>query len=92
MSNPSSQTEKVSVRRSPKYLTFMITGGIIGVIVAGILGLTIPEQQRTAEPIVTLLIAYIGGIGVVLGIIAALIVDRIGLAKAKTVEATKLKQ
>lgn len=92
MTNSSSQTEKVTVRRSPKYLTFMITGGVIGLIVAGILGLTIPEQQRTAEPIVTLLFAYLGGIGVVLGVIAALIVDRIGLAKAKTVEATKLKQ
>ena len=92
MTNPSSQTEKVTVRRSPKYLTFIITGAVIGVIVAGVIGLMIPEQQRTAEPVVTYLIAYIGGIGVVFGIVAALIVDRIGLAKAKTVEATKLKQ
>ena len=92
MTNPSSQTEKVTVRRSPKYLTFIITGAVIGVIVAGVIGLTIPEQQRTAEPVVTYLIAYIGGIGVVLGIVVALIVDRIGLSKAKTVEATKLKQ
>lgn len=92
MTNPSSQTEKVKVRRSPKYLTFIITGAVIGVIVAGVFGLTIPEQQQTAEPVVTYLIAYLGGIGVVLGIVVALIVDRIGLAKAKTVEATKLKQ
>jgi len=92
MTNPSSKTEKVTVRRSPKYLTFIITGAVIGVIVAGVIGLTIPEQQRTAEPVVTYLIAYIGGIGVVLGIVVALFVDRIGLAKAKTVEATKLKQ
>jgi hypothetical protein len=62
------------------------------VIVAAVIGLTIPEQQRTAEPVVTYLIAYIGGIGVVMGIVVALIVDRIGLSKAKTVEATKLKQ
>ena len=92
MTNPTSQTEKVTVRRSPKYLTFIITGAVIGVIVAGVIGLMIPEQQRTAEPVVTYLIAYIGGIGVVLGIVAALIVDRIGLSRAKTVEATKLKQ
>jgi hypothetical protein len=91
MTNPSSQTEKVSVRRSPKYLPFIITGAVIGVIVAGVFGLTIPEQQRTAEPVVTYLIAYLGGIGVVLGIVAALIVDRIGLSRAKTLEATKLK-
>jgi ATP/ADP translocase len=88
---PAAANQQVKIRRSPKYLTFMITGAVIGVIVAGVIGLTIPEQQRTAEPVVTYLIAYLGGIGVVLGIVAALIVDRIGLAKAKTAEATKLK-
>ena len=91
MAKITTQTEKVSIRRSPKYLPFLITGGVIGVIAAGILGLTIPMEQRTAEPVVTYLIAYLGAGGAVLGIIAALIVDRIGVARAKTVEATKLK-
>ena len=83
-------TEKVQIRRSPKFLPFLITGGVIGVIVAFILGLSIPEQQRTAEPIITYLVAYGAGIGVVAGIVAAVIVDWIGVARAKTFEATKL--
>jgi hypothetical protein len=83
-------SEKVTIRRSPKFLPFLITGGVIGVIVAAALGLGIPEEQRTAEPVITYLIAYGAGIGVVAGIVAAVIIDWIGTAKAKTVEATKL--
>ncbi len=83
-------SEKVTIRRSPKFLPFLITGGVIGVIVAAALGLSIPEEQRTAEPVITYLIAYGAGIGVVAGIVAAVIIDWIGTAKAKTVEATKL--
>ena len=83
-------TQRVKIRRVPRFLPFMVTGGIIGVVVALLIGANIPEEQRTAEPLVTYLVAYIGGIGVVLGIVAALILDRIGLAKAKQLEATKI--
>jgi hypothetical protein len=86
------KTQDVKIRRSPKYLPFLITGGVIGAIIGTILGLSIPDEQRTAEPVITYLIAYLGGIGVVAGIVAALVVDRIGVARAKTVEATKLEQ
>lgn len=82
--------EKVSIRRSPKYLAFVITGAMLGVIVALILGLSIPEDQRTAEPIITYLIAYLAAGGAVFGIVLSVVLDRIGLAKAKTAEATKL--
>jgi ABC-type branched-subunit amino acid transport system permease subunit len=81
---------EVSIRRVPRFLPFILTGGILGVLVALLIGLSIPEEQRTAEPIVTYLVAYIGGIGVVLGIVAALILDRVGQAKAKRAEATKI--
>ncbi|MEY4437288.1 MAG: hypothetical protein RL100_752 [Actinomycetota bacterium] len=83
---------QVRIRKVPRFLPFMITFGVIGVIVGAGLGLSIPADQRTAEPIVTYLIAYLGGIGVVLGIVTTLILDRIGLAKAKRVEATKIEQ
>jgi hypothetical protein len=84
--------EKVTIRRSPKFVPFIITGGVIGVIIGAGLGLSIPAEQRTAEPVITYLIAYGAGIGVVAGIVVAVIVDWVGTAKAKTLEATKLKQ
>jgi H+/Cl- antiporter ClcA len=82
--------ESVKIRRAPKFLPFLLSGAILGIVVALILGATIPAEQRTNEPIVTYLIAYLGAIGAAVGIVAALIFDRIGLARAKTAEATKL--
>lgn len=84
------KTESVSIRRSPKYLPFLITGGVLGVTVAVILNFMIPADSRTNEPVVTYLIAYLGGLGAALGIILAVVLDRIGQARAKTLEATKL--
>ena len=84
------KTQDVKIRRSPKYLPFLITGGVIGVVIAVILGLAIPADSKTPEPIVTYLIGYLGALGAAAGIVAALVVDRIGVARAKTVEATKL--
>ena len=92
MAKTTLKTEQVKIRRSPKYLPFLITGGVIGAIVGTVLGLSIPAEQKTAEPIITYLIAFLGGLGVVAGIVAALVVDRIGVARAKTIEATTLEQ
>lgn len=82
--------QQVRIRRTPKFLPFLITGAVIGVILAVILGLSIPADAKTPEPIVTYLIGYLGAIGAVVGIVTAVVVDRIGVARAKTVEATKL--
>lgn len=90
MAKTTLKTEQVKIRRSPKYLTFLIAGAILGIVVALILGLTIDEDQRTAKPIVTFLVAFLGGAGAALGITVAVILDRIFVARAKSVEATKL--
>ncbi|MEY4986182.1 MAG: hypothetical protein RLZZ359_1068 [Actinomycetota bacterium] len=90
MAKTTSKTEQVTIRRSPKYLTFLFAGAILGIIVALILGFAIPEESRTAKPLVTYLIAFLGGAGAALGIIVAVILDRIFVARAKSVEATKL--
>jgi membrane associated rhomboid family serine protease len=82
--------QQVRIRRTPKFLPFLITGAVIGVIVAVILGLSIPADAKTPEPIVTYLIGYLGALGAVAGIVTAVVADRIGVARAKTVEATKL--
>lgn len=84
------KTQQVKIRRSPKFLPFLVTGAVIGVIVAVILGLSIPAETRTEAPVVTYLIGYLGALGAAAGIVTAVIVDRIGVARAKTIEATKL--
>ncbi len=87
------KTEKnteVKIRRSAKFLPFMLTGGVLGIVVALLISLAIPEQQRTAQPIVTYLVAFLGGIGFFVGLVAALILERIFIARAKAAVATKL--
>lgn len=84
------KTQSVKIRRTPKYLPFLLTGGGLGIIVALLVGFSIPETQRTAEPIVTYLVAFFAAIGVGVGIVAALVVDRIFASRSKTLEATKL--
>lgn len=84
------KTETVSIRRSPKYLQFLILGAVLGIIAALILGFSIPEEQRTAKPVITFIVAYFAGGGAALGITVAMILDRIFAARAKRLEATKL--
>jgi hypothetical protein len=84
------KTEDVRIRRSPKYLTFLITGGVIGFVLALIVGYSIPEEQRTAAPVITYLIAYFVAAGAGLAIALGVFLDRIFLARAKTAKATKL--
>ena len=90
MAQTTIKTEQVKIRRSPKFLPFLLTGAVIGVVIAVILGLAIPADSKTPEPIVTYLLGYLGALGAAAGIVAAVVADRIGAARAKTAEATKL--
>ena len=90
MAKTTLKTEQVTIRRSPKFFQFMITGGIIGLIVALVLDASIAPEARSAAPILGYLIAFSVAIGAGLGITAAVILDRIGIARSKTLEAPKL--
>lgn len=86
MSKP--EIDKVTVRRAPKIPTFLILGGAIGAIVT--LALT---NLYPVDPLVgfgpTFAYFCLFGIpaGVVLGASVALILDRISMKRAKTVDA-----
>ena len=82
-------TIDVSVRRSPKYSAFIILGVILGMIAGGILSF-LPVDMAGVETEVTqasatwMLMVFLGVIGGFLGAIAALILDRISLRRART--------
>ena len=90
MAKTTLKTEQVQIRRSPKFFPFLLTGGILGLIVAFVLNALIHPDARTAAPILGYLVAFSVAIGAGLGITAAVILDRIGSARSKTLEATKL--
>lgn len=84
------KTEQIQIRRSPKYFPFLLTGGILGLIIAFALNASIAPEARSAAPILGYLVAFSVAIGAGLGVVAAIILDRIGASRSKTLEATKL--
>ena len=90
MAKTKEQRVDVSIRRSPKYLSFIIIGAVLGIVTAFILNAVVPDDQRSAEPVLGYLVAFLAGVGAAVGIIAALVLDRIFAARAKVAKATKL--
>jgi hypothetical protein len=79
------KTQELSIRRAPKYLTFIILGGVAGIIAGFILNAV--SEQSTGAPILGYLIVFCSGLGVGLGVIVALVLDRVLRRKSKVVKA-----
>ena len=77
------QTEKVGIRRAPKYLQFVLSGGFLGILTSLLLGIGSGELQGP-------LLAIGATVGVGFGILVAVILDRIFLARGKQLDATKI--
>ena len=76
---------EVNIRRAPKYLHFALTGFILGIVTALVLGLSSPG-------VVGLLIVFGGIAGGGIGIILALVFDAIYRSRSKKVTATKVNE
>lgn len=83
---PTEKREIVEIRRTPKFLPFLLTGGILGLFVGLILWLSSGSNSQ----LFGYLIAYGAGIGAALGLTAATIFESVTRARTKRVEATKL--
>lgn len=78
--------ETVEIRRMPKFLPFLLTGGVAGLIVALILWVSSGSNQN----VFGYLIAYGTGLGAAAGIIAATVAEASTRKRAKRATATKL--
>jgi hypothetical protein len=74
---------EVNIRRAPKYLHFALTGFVLGIFVALVMGLSSPA-------IIGLLIVFGGIAGGGTGIILALVFDAIYRSRGKKLTATKV--
>ena len=76
----------VTVRRSPRFFNFMLLGAILGAIAALVLTVTFPENPEFGATQVFgfLLLAFVA-LGVTLGAIVAIIIDRVISRRGKTV-------
>ena len=70
--------QEVVIRRSPRYLRFFIVGIILGLIIAMILTFAFPNTSKfTLAQIFGFLVLICGVVGGSLGLIFALLLDRI---------------
>ena len=82
---------EVRVRRSPRYFRFMLTGAILFAIVALILTFSFPENPTYDRgSVFGFLLAVCVVIGVAIGAVVALILDRVTARRARAVQADRI--
>jgi uncharacterized membrane protein len=82
---------EVRVRRSPRYFRFMITGAVLFAIVALILTFSFPENPTYDRGSVFGFLLAIGlVVGVALGAVVALLIDRTTARRARSVQADRI--
>jgi uncharacterized protein (DUF58 family) len=83
------KTETVKIRRAPKFIPFMLTGVLLGGIVAVILSLSITSQDGKTAGFLTQLLVYCLGLGAGIGLLAAVVFDALTARASKDVQVSK---
>jgi len=82
---------RVSVRRSPRYLNFMILGAVVGAILALVLTVAFPTNAEFGPSQVFGFLLLAGVVaGVAVGAVAAMVIDRVTGRSAATVVVDRL--
>lgn len=81
--------EEVEIRRAPKVLPWALTGAVVGLIVAVVLYLVIPEANRSSRDVLGLLLVSLGSLGLGLGVAFAITVDLFTATKSKRATAIR---
>jgi hypothetical protein len=77
---------EVVVRRSPRYFRFMLLGALVGVVVTLVLTFSFPEQPQYSRMQVFGFVGVIAAaIGIALGALVAMLVDRLSTRRSKVV-------
>ena len=86
MSERDGMTERreITVRRAPKYVPFLILGGLVGIAVAAVIAYGRPGNE-TYDPgtVFGFFMVLCGAGGVILGAITALILDRLSVRRTQ---------
>lgn len=92
MPKPKETQTTIKIRRAPKFLPFLITGAVLGVITALILNFSTAGNAPDATPILGYLLGWCTVLGAAVGIVAAVAIDFVTTRRSKEVVATKLEQ
>ncbi len=82
---------RVTVRRSPRYVNFMILGAVLGAILALVLTVSFPDTAEFGAGQVFGFLLLAGVVaGVAVGAVAAMVIDRVAARSARTVVVDRL--
>ena len=74
----------VTVRRAPRYVPFLILGGLLGIVVAAVIAFALPgDASYDRGSVFGFFIVLCGSAGVVVGGAVALVLDRLSVRKSK---------
>ena len=78
------ERREVTVRRAPKYVPFLVLGGLLGFGVAAFLASGLPgDESYDAGAVFGFFMILCGAGGVVLGGVAALVLDRLSVRRSR---------
>lgn len=78
------ERREITVRRAPKYVPFLILGGLVGIIVAAVIAFALPgDPSYDPSSVFGFFMVLFGAGGVILGAIAALLLDRLSVRRAE---------
>ena len=83
------KTETVKIRRAPKFIPFMLTGVLLGGVVAFALSLLITTEEGKTAGFITQILVYCLGLGGGVGLVAAVVFDAVTARKLKDVQVSK---
>ncbi|KUM33670.1 hypothetical protein [Arthrobacter sp. EPSL27] len=78
------ERREITVRRAPKYVPFLVLGGLVGFGVAAFLAYGLPgDESFDSGAVFGFFMILCGAGGVILGGIVALVLDRMSVRRAK---------
>ncbi|MCU1531178.1 MAG: hypothetical protein JWO49_749 [Arthrobacter sp.] len=78
------ERRRVTVRRAPKYVPFLVLGGLLGVAAAAVIAYGLPgSESYDASTVFGFFMVLCGGGGVLLGAVVALVLDRLSVRRAE---------
>ena len=81
---PAPERRQITVRRAPKYVPFLILGGLLGVAAAAVISYGLPAHESyDANTVFGFFMVLCSAGGVLLGAVAALLLDRLSVRRAE---------
>jgi hypothetical protein len=82
--HPAPERREITVRRAPKYVPFLILGGMVGIAAAAVIAYGLPgDASYDRGAVFGFFMVLCGAGGVILGAIAALVLDRLSVKRAR---------